>query len=142
MEEKSNYPNIENSSPSACISAKILSCNRIIANIFRKHLKESNITASQLSILFIVTKEENVNQKKLSDFLYSEKSTINRNIKRLLESNYISYKNNRVLITTEKGKSFLESVIPQWDKAMKEVRQILEKEGEDALNIIQSKLTK
>ncbi len=114
-------------------------CNRMIANIFRKHLKSFEITDSQLSILFFVTKSKNVNQKSISDFLVSEKSTVNRNIKRLTNKGLISFEKHS-LTTTEKGKQLLESIVPSWENAMKEVKEIIGKEGEDALNAIHSTL--
>ncbi len=135
------YPKIASANPLSCYSNKMMRCNRIIANIFRKHLKEFEITDSQLSILFYVTKSKEVNQKKLSDFLVSEKSTISRNINRLIDKGFLTF-DNRYLKTTEKGKELLERIIPSWGKAMKEVNEILGKAGEAALNKIHSKLIK
>ncbi|MDA9773807.1 MarR family transcriptional regulator [Saprospiraceae bacterium] len=111
----------------------------MIANIFRKHLKEFDITDSQLSILFFVTKSQNVNQKSISDFLISEKSTVNRNLKRLTDKGLISF-NKRHLDTTREGKQLLERIIPSWNHAMKEVKEIIGDEGEIALDTMYSKL--
>ena len=136
---KHQYPRISTANPLLCYSNKMMICNRIIANVFRKHLKEFDITDSQLSILFFVTKSKNVNQKGISDFLISEKSTINRNIKRLIDKEFISFEKS-YLHTTKSGKQLLERIIPSWDNAMTEVKEIIGKEGEDALNTIHSKL--
>lgn len=118
----------------------MMRCNRIIANIFRKHLQESDITNSQLSILFFVAKSKNVTQKEISQFLIMEKSTVNRNIKRLLNKEYIDSKVHSAINTTNKGNELLENIIPLWNKAMSEAEEVLGKAGLSSLNILQSKL--
>ncbi|WP_420603567.1 MarR family winged helix-turn-helix transcriptional regulator [Flagellimonas sp.] len=142
MQTSSKYPNIETCNPSTCISGNIRKSNRIIANIFRKHLKPFDITDSQLSILFVVTKGSSITQKRISELLYLEKSTVNRNLTRLIDKNYISTNSDSFLFTTESGQAFLESIIPHWNNAMTEVRGILGTNGENAINLILSKLSK
>jgi len=104
-------------------------------------LKPFGITDSQLSILFVVTKAKAVNQKKLSDMLFLEKSTVNRNIIRLIDNQYIAMDSSLFLNTTEKGKQFLEKVLPHWNIAMNEIQGILGKEGTEAVSMITHKLT-
>jgi len=140
--KKNTFPNLTNCTPIDCISSKMMRCNRIIANIFRKHLKESDITDSQLSIMFFVAKSTNVTQKNISDFLIMEKSTVNRNIKRLLDKKYLKFENNTLLNTTNLGNEALEYIIPKWNKAMHEAEEILGKAGLTSLNLLQTKLTK
>ena len=138
MEE---YPNIQAVNPMTCISSKIRKCNRIVANVFRQYLNPMGITDSQLSVLFITTKGQMINQARLSQMLYLDKSTVNRNIERLVQNGYIAFNDQKYLFTTSKGKDFLEKIIPQWDKAMEEIREILDDEGELALNVLFKKLT-
>lgn len=71
-----------------------------------------------------------------------EKSTVNRNLTRLIENDYISVDEDSFLFTTDKGKEFLEGVLPHWNNAMAEVRGILEQDGENAINLILAKLSK
>ena len=141
MEEQKAYPNINQFNPSECISGKMMRCNRIVANVFRKHLMQFNITDSQLSIIFIISKVKNSNQKKISEILYLEKSTVNRNINRLLKNSIIEYDARKELLLTNQGKTLLNNVIPYWEKAMKEIKDILDKEGENALNLLTKHLT-
>ena len=142
MRKEIKYPNIEKCDPRTCISGSMMKCNRIIASIFRKHLKPFSVTDSQLSILFVVTKVNGVNQKRITEILFMEKSTVNRNIVRLIDNKYISFDKNLFLKTSKKGKRFLEKVLPHWDLAMNEMRTILGKEGTEALSIIKTKLEK
>ena len=134
-------PNIYNFNPSDCISGKVMKCNRIVANLFRKHLAQFNITDSQLSILFVLTKVKNSNQKKLSELLYLEKSSVNRNINRLLLQDRIEYTERKELMLTEQGKQLLNNVLPHWEKAMTEIKIILQEDGQNALNLLAEKLT-
>ncbi len=138
---KDIYLNIENCDPRTCISSKISKVNRIVANIFRKHLKPYDITDSQLTALLVITKVGDITQKNIADFLYLEKSTVNRNLKRLIDNEYIKNHSSTKYATTEKGRIFLESVIPQWHLAMDEVQDILGIEGVDALNQLENILT-
>ena len=43
---------------------------------------------------------------------------------------------------TTKGKELLEQIIPEWEKAMIEVRSKLKEEGEEALNIMLAQLVR
>jgi DNA-binding MarR family transcriptional regulator len=141
MKEAQKFPIVENCNPSVCISGKLMKCNRIVSSVFRKHLKPYGITNSQLSTLFVITKAENPSQKLLSDKLYMDKSTVNRNLRRLMENGWVVKKNIHQLQTTTKGNVLLETVIPHWENAMAEIRNLLEDEGELALNIMLQKLT-
>ena len=118
-----------------------MKCQRIIANIFRKYLKPFEITDSQMSILFTVTKAKEVNQKMLADRLYMEKSTVNRNIIRLIKREYIVMDDQMILHTTAQGKEFLEQIIPHWEMAMQESREVLGQEGLQAVSLLTEKLS-
>ncbi|MFT5822194.1 MAG: DNA-binding MarR family transcriptional regulator [Crocinitomix sp.] len=135
------HPNLESCDPRQCISSRILKCNRIISNVFRKHLLPYNITNSQMSILFIVAKRGEATQQELATILYLEKSTISRNMKRLFDGKLISKQNSKQIEITEAGKDFLEEIIPAWDEAMEESRALLTAQGEEALTILLNQLT-
>ncbi len=135
------FPVVESCNPSVCISSKVMKCNRIVGSIFRKHLKKFNLTDSQLSTLFIITKAKSPTQKLLADMLYMDKSTVNRNLKRLIKSEYVIKSNIHNLKTTEKGLVLLEEVIPHWENAMVEIKDLLGSEGELAINTVLQKLT-
>lgn len=141
MNSKEKYPNLTRINPKTCISGRIMQCNRIVANIFRKHLIQHDITDSQLSILFVIGKTNGVNQKSISDFLFLEKSTVNRNLKRLLDKDYIKVENKFDYKPTQLGHRFLEKVIPSWENAMSEISNLLGENGIESLDIIHNILT-
>ena len=143
VEKLSTSTNLENYKPQLCIAGKISRCERIVSQIYRKHLADFNITISQLSILSVVAKKKGgVTQKLLSDLLFLEKSTVSRNLRRLFNNAYLVKTPPHEIKITDSGKLLLEKVIPVWDKAMLETREILKNDGENAVDLIVSRLTK
>jgi len=135
------FNNIENFNPRECISGKVMRISRITANIFRKHLAPFGITNSQLTLLFVLTKAGGLTQKQLSDFIFLEKSSVNRNLNRLIGKNYVSKINFPTIEITIKGKQFVELIIPEWEKAMEEIRMMIGDDGETAISELLNKLT-
>lgn len=113
---------------------------RATSSIFRKHLLPFDITESQLSVLFVLSKNDGLTQKQLSEFALLEKSTISRNLARLIKKDFITRQNFPLIQLTEKGKAFVESVIPAWETAMQEIKEILSADGENALNLLLNKI--
>ena len=136
------FKNIERIDPRTCISGKVNQIHRLTANIFRKYLSPFNITSSQLSVLFVLSKTDGLNQKEITTILQIEKSSLNRNLKRLFERKYLTKKDFPIIKISYKGKLILEKLIPEWEKAMEEIRQLLGAKGEQALNVVHAKLQK
>jgi len=128
------FINIKQFNPTKCISGKIMRINRITGNIFRKYLAPFKITDSQLTLLFVLTKAGGLTQKQLSDFIFLEKSSLNRNLKRLIHKKYITRDNFPIIEITYQGKVFVEQIIPEWEKAMAEIRAIIGDEGEQSVS--------
>lgn len=134
------FENLKSFNPQECISGRITRLNRVTANIFRKYISPYGITNSQLTLLFILTKRKDLNQKQLSEIAILEKSSLNRNLKRLLDSGLISKENFPNINISHKGKILVNKIIPEWKKAMKEIEEILGGDGEKALNTLTNKL--
>lgn len=136
------FENLERLNPSECISGKVMRLNRITANVFRKYLLPFHITDSQLSILFVLTKKGGLTQKQLSNIVQLEKSSLNRNLKRLFDKSYLSRIDFPTIQITHLGKSFVNNVIPEWKKAMDEISELLGEDGKTALNLVHTRLIK
>ena len=134
------YKNIQSFDLTTCIGGKVMRIGRITSKIFRKHLSPFNITGSQLTILFIVTKIGGLTQKRICEIAQLEKSSLNRNLKRLFEKRYLSRKEFPIINITDDGKSLVNKIIPEWEKAMKEIRQLLGEDGEASLDMTLTKL--
>jgi len=135
------FNNIENFDPSTCISGKINRIKRITGTVFRKHLSPFGITSSQLSLLFILSKKQQLTQKQLSEFAILEKSSLNRNLKRLVERKLLSREQFPLISITKDGKYFVDNIIPVWEKAMHEIKSKLGEDGQSALQTIHHNLT-
>lgn len=114
--------------------------NRLTGNIFRRHLKNFDVTSSQLTLLFVLFKQGGLTQKQLSGILFMEKSSINRNLKRLFQKGYITKNNFPDIDITQDGKILLDEVVPSWQSAMQEIREVLQQDGEAAVDTLLSKL--
>ena len=136
----SKYPNIDRFNPRTCMSNKVKRLHRITANIFRKYLQPFNITDSQLTMLFVLSKMGGLTQKQLSDIMVLEKSSLNRNLTRMFDRNYLTKENFPTIEMTEEGKEMVNRIIPEWEKAMNEMRMILNEDGEEGLNLVLNKL--
>ncbi len=136
MEPLSNFEQFD---PSICISNKVRQVNRVVANIYRKYLQPFNITDSQLTLLFVLSKKGELTQTELCRMLHLEKSSINRNLQRLLERQLIT-KESRIICITIDGIRFVEEIIPEWKKALQETEQLLNKDGVLAVNTLIKKI--
>ena len=136
------YPLLETCNPSTCSGGKIMFCDRLISNIYRKHISPFKLTNSQYVILMVVSKMGNVHQSKIAKMLALEKSSVSRNVKRLLTSGLIATEDSKELKFTNKGKQLVEQLIPAWENAKKEVDGILGEDGQQALELLKQKLSK
>lgn len=127
--------------PRECIASKIQKSNRIINNIYRKHLKQLNISNSQVSILFVLSKKKTITQKELSELLYLEKSTVNRNIERLIKQDFLLQNQFKKIEITPHGLDMVKKLIPIWQNAMQEAEAKLGKSGLNSLNNLMQTLT-
>ena len=134
--------NLDSFDPKNCISGKMMRLNRVTANIFRKHLSPFGITDSQLTLLFILSKRDDLNQSKLSQIAKLEKSSLSRNLNRLMDSELISKQEFPLIQITIKGKALVNKIIPEWQKAMDEISTLLGKVGVNALDTLTDKLIK
>lgn len=135
------FNNIQRFNPSTCISGKVNQIKRITSNVFRKHLKPFGITDSQLTLMFILSKKEKMNQKELSDFAFLEKSSLNRNLTRLIERKLLSREEFPLISISTDGKYFVENIIPVWEKAMTEIESKLGEQGLSSITIVHNQLT-
>lgn len=125
-----------------CIGNRLRCLSRIVDNEFRIMLKDFDITESQLSILFALSKLGKTEQGKIGDTLFLERSTVSRNIK-LLEkrgvvSRTASYRPE--IEMTEQGEVLLKQILPIWEALMNNLCDTLGEEGLLGLKTLEQKL--
>lgn len=135
------FNNIEKFDPSSCIAGKVMRIKRLTANIFRKHLAPYHITDSQLTLMFVMSKRRSMTQKQMSEMVFLEKSSLSRNLTRLIDRKLIHKSGPHQIEITTDGLYFVENIIPIWEKAMNEIREQIGEEGEDSLNAVYTSFT-
>jgi len=114
-----------------CIGARLRKLSRIADGFYKKKLSDFNITESQVTILFILNETKRIEQGKIGQMLFLERSTVSRNIK-LLEKRKLLTKTleYRPLIElTEKGKNLATDIFPIWNEIMNELMAKIGKSG-------------
>lgn len=127
----------------------ITAIHRNMDSIFSYKLKDLDFMNGQLDFLFVISKNEGISQKDLSNLLYIGKSTTAKAVKKLENSGYIIRKHdekdkrfNRIYLT-EKGKDY----VPLMNETFLEVRNIYshlmsDEEYEQTLAILKMILNK
>ena len=143
MALKKSYPLLEKTDPWTCTASKMALSIRMINKIYKKHLKKHRVTMSQLGILMIVGRMKEVAQAEIGKMLVLERSTVTRDLKRLVENGYLikTGTNSRPVIEmTDKGAMYTTKIIPDWQKATLEANEVLGKKGVEALNFTLNQL--
>jgi len=133
---KKNY-NVEH-----CIGNRLRCLSRIVDKDFRSSLKDFDITESQLSILFALTKLGKVEQGKIGETLVLERSTVSRNVK-ILERRRIITKSSDYrpeIELTKEGHELVQTIMPIWESLMDSLMDKIGNEGLENLNSLENKL--
>ena len=99
-------------------------------SIINSKLIDLNIRSGQHDFLYVISKNEGISQKELSEFLYVGKSTTAKAVKNLIENNYVKKvqdeNDKRIyrLSLTEEGKK----VMPKIDATFLELVAIFSKD--------------
>jgi len=131
MSSKVNAPNFDAISPHLCLNAKLRKLHRLLNGVYQQKINPFGLRGSMLSILFIVGKNPDVNQKMLAEMLVLDESTMSRDIGRLVKEGWIeknqSMEDARVshLLVTKSGYKLLEKVSPIWQRLHDSVEVIL-----------------
>jgi DNA-binding MarR family transcriptional regulator len=125
-----------------CIGNRLRCLSRIVDNEFRKMLKDFDITESQLSIIFALSKLGKTEQGEIGETLFLERSTVSRNIK-LLENRGVvsrtaSYRPE--IEMTKQGEVLLKQILPIWEALMNNLCDTLGEEGLLGLKTLEQKL--
>lgn len=119
-----------------CIGANIRSLSRVVDNYYRSCLVKFDITESQMTILFTLSKLGKIEQGIVGNALSLERSTVSRNIKLLEKKDLIirtsAYRPEVEL--SKEGEKLVQLLIPEWEKVMEE---LTDKIGKESVSIIQ-----
>lgn len=125
-----------------CIGNRLRCLSRIVDKDFRSSLKVFDITESQLSILFALTKLGKIEQGKIGEALVLERSTVSRNVK-ILERRGIIIKSSDyrpAIELTQKGHDLIQTIMPIWESLMDTFMDKLGNEGMENIKSLEQKL--
>lgn len=114
-------------SPLDCTCFRIRGAARRVSQIYSKHLASTGLKISQFSLLGFVTAEGPVSIGRLSNLLATDRTTLTRNLRPLLQGGLIERapsgdKRRHELLATPAGRALFKRALPLWSAAEQEVR--------------------
>ena len=138
---------ILNFDPTACVGGQVRKLNRIISKKYNDAFSPFGINISQGNILFATSTKNGILQTEIASALVLERSTLHRDIKRLIERKLlrieksVGTKSPSVYLTDE-GKAFVKSMVPVWKQIQKELDEILGNELIGNVSLMNAQLLK
>ena len=107
-----------------CLATRVRQLSRIITRVYDDALRPLGITASQYTLLAQLAARDSITAVEIGHDLDIEKSTLSRNLKRLLALGHIvmdppAGRRGRGLHLTPKGQAVLKDAYPIWQDAQK-----------------------
>jgi DNA-binding MarR family transcriptional regulator len=132
----------ENTS-ATCIATRIRQLSRIITRVYDDALRPLGITGSQFTLLTQLAQQDGITAVEIGHSLDIEKSTLSRNLKRLLQDGFITMdppagRRGRGLHLTPKGETVIQQGFPVWREAQTRSIRVL---GPESRSILDNLLT-
>lgn len=113
-----------------CIALRVRRMSRIITRLYDDALRPFGITASQYTLLTILAQQDGVTAVEIGADLDIEKSTLSRNLKRLVALGLIEMdapagRRGRGLHLTNKGEDIIKLAFPVWSGTQERVKSIV-----------------
>ncbi len=120
-----------------CLARKVRQTNRVLSALYDDALRPHNIKASQFNILVAVGACGSASPAELQQHLDLEKSTVSRNVERMLANGWLECmpKQERGLTyrLSRKGRQLMQRALPDWKAAQRLARRRLGSKGVQAL---------
>ncbi|MGL4395162.1 MAG: MarR family winged helix-turn-helix transcriptional regulator [Hyphomicrobium sp.] len=126
-----------------CLATRVRQLSRIITRVYDDALRPLGITASQYTLLAQLASRDGITAVEIGHDLDIEKSTLSRNLKRLLALGHIimdppAGRRGRGLHLTPKGQAVLKDAYPIWLDAQKKTVGVM---GSDSRSVLDGLLT-
>ena len=131
--------------PQLCPLMRLLVISRKFEKVYRKYFNKLNVTQSQVSILLMVAKIGEIAQSAIGKQLELERSTVSRDLARLIDKGYLHKTANGVspnISLTKEGIKVAKLVAREWEKGYKDSCDLLGKKGMNALGEIEKTIKK
>ena len=135
----SSISEIAENTSSACISTRIRQLSRIITRLYDDAMRPLGITASQFTLLTQLAQQDGITAVEIGHTLDIEKSTLSRNLKRLLALGHITMdppagRRGRGLHLTPKGELVIQQGFPVWRDAQTRTIRVMGPESRSTLD--------
>jgi DNA-binding MarR family transcriptional regulator len=122
--ETASITDIAETTAGACLATRVRQLSRIITRVYDDAMRPLGITASQYTLLAQLAARDSITAVEIGHDLDIEKSTLSRNLKRLLALGHINMdppagRRGRGLHLTGKGQAVLKDAFPVWQDAQK-----------------------
>ena len=126
-----------------CPMGSMTRLTKIIGKMFRCHFSKLNVTNSQVGIFMILAEKGETSQGNLGKMLQLERSTVSRDLVRLVDQGYL-YKakggKSPLIGLTKKGQEFAKEIKVEWEKGYNESRDLLGEKGLAALKELEKRI--
>ncbi|MEO1207442.1 MAG: MarR family winged helix-turn-helix transcriptional regulator [Pseudomonadota bacterium] len=115
---------------SSCLATRVRQLSRIITRVYDDAMRPLGITASQYTLLAQLASRDGITAVEIGQELDIEKSTLSRNLKRLLALDMIimdppAGRRGRGLHLTPRGQATLRQAYPIWQDAQSRAMQVM-----------------
>ena len=122
-----------------CLATRVRQLSRIITRVYDDALRPLGITGSQYTLLAQLASRDGITAVEIGHDLDIEKSTLSRNLKRLLALDHIimdppAGRRGRGLHLTPKGQAVLKDAYPIWQNAQKRTVGVMGSGSRDVLD--------
>lgn len=126
----SSMADIAELTASSCLATRVRQLSRIITRVYDDAMRPLGITASQYTLLAQLASRDGITAVEIGQDLDIEKSTLSRNLKRLLALGHIvmdppAGRRGRGLHLTPKGQVVLRDAFPIWQDAQRKTVAIM-----------------
>jgi DNA-binding MarR family transcriptional regulator len=130
---------IAESTAQACIATRVRQLSRIVTRVYDDAMRPLGITASQYTLLTQLAHQDGITAVEIGFSLDIEKSTLSRNLKRLLALGLIimdppAGRRGRGLHLTNRGQAMLKDAYPVWQEAQRRAEAVMGPDSRAALD--------
>lgn len=123
----------------SCLATRVRQLSRIITRVYDDAMRPLGITASQFTLLTQLAQRDGITAVEIGMTLDIEKSTLSRNLKRMLALNLITMdppagRRGRGLHLTPKGQAVIKDAYPIWLAAQERTIGVMGSHARDTLN--------
>lgn len=138
---------IATSTAETCIATRVRQLSRIVTRVYDDALRPHKITASQFTLLTQLAQTDGITAAEIGLDLDIEKSTLSRNLKRLLVLGHIEMdppagRRGRGLHLTPRGKQVIQEAFPLWQEAQRRATECMGMEARAILDNLLSQAEK